>query len=149
MHERAKVVLWSEGPGAILFRRDAARLGAIARKRYFETSVHTAPAHRVCGRVVRRGRSVAHSVAMDGKAIARHSARRFTTHAAAGVPERAIVSVQLDRRLLERIDAPRGTLERTWRRAGARARDRDFACRAPAERRERARVAAGRARGYG
>jgi len=114
MHERARVVLWSEGPGAILFRRDATRLGAIARKRYFETSITPLP--RIVfaeGWYGEEGPPLApwRWMGARSRAILPAGARLSLRLA---VPERAIISVQVDGRLLERIDAQRGTLERTW-----------------------------------
>ena len=114
MHERARAVLWSEGPGAIVFRRDEARLGMIARNRYFETSVTPLP--RVVfadgwygeeGPVLTPWRWMAPRSRAILPAASGLSLRL-------GVPERAIVTVYADGRLLERIDAPAGTLERTW-----------------------------------
>ena len=115
MHERARVFLLQEGPGAVHFQRDRTVLARLARPRYFEASVTPLP--RVAfaeGWFFEEGpaQSPWRWMGRRSRLILPASQSSLTLRLA--VPGDAIIHVYLDGRLLERIDAKRGTIERTW-----------------------------------
>ena len=120
MHGRARVVLLQEGPGRVSFRRDPSRLANIARPRYFEASV--TPLQRIAFADGWYGE--------EGLPLEpwRWMGRRSRTILPRGsrvslriaVPTGAVVQIYLDGKLLERIEAKQGILERTFDSGSAR-----------------------------
>jgi hypothetical protein len=120
MHTRVRSVLVREGCGAINFTRGRAGLAGIARARYFECSVN--PLARITfgeGWYGEEGPPLTpfRWMARRSRALL-PPGKRVSLRLA--LPDRTTIQLFANGKLLERIDAPRGTIERVYAIEGAR-----------------------------